>query len=91
MCSYDITKDIIDDCAVPLFSKNFLKYDISVYNVPTVIPLLSPYKHVFRACPGNRTVTEHFIPTTGTPVKVPPQRIPANYCSEIENQIQTML
>ena len=36
-------------------------------------------------------MTEHFIPTTGTPVKVPPRRIPTNYRSEIENQIHIML
>ena len=46
---------------------------------------------MFRTCPGNTTMAEHFIPTTGTPVKVPPRRIPANYRSEVENQIQTML
>ena len=40
---------------------------------------------------GRTTLAEHFIPTTGTPVKVPPLRIPANYRQEVEKQIQTML
>ena len=75
----DTTEEIIDDCAVPLFSKNLLQYDIPACNVSAVVPLLSQYKHLFRTCPGKTTLTEHFIPTTGTPVKVPPQRIPANY------------
>ena len=87
----DTTEDTIDNCAVPLFSKNPVQYDIPVCNVPVIVPLLSQYKHLFRTCPGNTTVTEHFIPTTGTPVKVPPRRIPANYRSEVESQIQTML
>ena len=56
-------------------------------------PLLidNQYKYLFRTYPGNTTMAEHFIPMTGTPVKVPPCRIPANYRSEVENQIQTML
>ena len=87
----DTTEDTIDDCAVPLFSKNPIQYDIPVCNVPPIVTLLSQYKHLFRTCPGNTTVTEHFIPTTGTPVKVPPRRILANYRSEVESQIQTML
>ena len=87
----DTTEETINDCAVPLFSKNLLQYDIPVCNVPAVVPLLSQYKHLFKTCPGKTTVTEHFIPTTGTPVKVPPRRIPANYRSQVENQIQTML
>ena len=31
------------------------------------------------------------IPTSGTPVRVPPRRIPANYRLEVEKQIQIML
>ena len=49
--------------------------------VPTLLPLLEQYKSLF----------EHFIPNTGAPVKVPPRRIPANYCLDVEKQIQTML
>ena len=41
--------------------------------------------------PGSTTLTEHFIRTTGTPVKVLPRRMPANYRQEVEKQIQTML
>ena len=41
--------------------------------------------------PGSTTVAQHFIPTSGTPVRVPPHRIPANYHLEVEKQIQTML
>ena len=87
----DTTEDTIDNCAVPLFGKELLQYDIPVCEVPAFICLLDQYKHLFRTCPGHTTIAEHFIPTTGTPVKVPPRRIPANYRSEVENQIQTML
>ena len=46
---------------------------------------------MFRGSPGSTTVAEHFITTTGAPVKVPPRRIPANYRLDVEKQIQTML
>ena len=59
--------------------------------VPTLLPLLEQYKSLFRTSPGSTTVAEHFIPTTGAPVKVPPRRIPANYRLDVEKQIQTML
>jgi len=36
-------------------------------------------------------VVEHFIPTTGNPVKIPPRRIPGNYRVEVQQQINTML
>ena len=45
----------------------------------------------FKTCPGSTNVAEHFISTTGTPVKVPPHQIPANYRSKVESQIQMML
>ena len=41
--------------------------------------------------PGSTTVAQHFIPTSDTPVRVPPHRIPANYHIVVEKQIQTML
>ena len=41
--------------------------------------------------PGSTTVAERFIPTSGTPVRIPPWRIPANYRLVVEKQIQTML
>ena len=37
------------------------------------------------------TVAQHFIPTSGNPIKVPPRRIPANYRAEAEEQLTTML
>ena len=46
---------------------------------------------MFWTSPGRTTVAEHFIPTTGAPVKIPPHRIPANYRLDVEKQIQTTL
>ena len=86
------TEEAIDDCAVPLFVRSLDNvYDMPPCVVPTLSSLLEQYKSVFRTSPGSTTVAEHFIPTTGTPVKVPPRRIPANYRLDVEKQIQTML
>ena len=87
----ETTEESIDDCAVPLFGKNLVEFDMPVCAIPTFLPILNDYKSLFRTSPGRTTVAEHFIPTTGTPVKVPPRRIPANYRAEVESQIQFML
>ena len=44
----DTTDETIDDCTLPLFSKNLLQYDITVCNVPAVVPLLSQCKHLLK-------------------------------------------
>ena len=86
------TEEAIDDCAVPLFVQSRGNaYDTPVCVVPKLSSLLEQYKSLFRTSPGSTTVAEHFIPTSGIPVRVPPCRIPANYHLEVEKQIQTML
>ena len=75
----ETSDESIDGCAVPLFNKNSVEFDMPVCAVPTFLPILNDYKSLFRASPGRTTVAEHLIPTTGTLVKVPPRRIPANY------------
>ena len=46
---------------------------------------------LFQTTPGVTEAAQHFIPTTGHPVKVPPRRIPAHYRDEVEKQIEAML
>jgi len=53
--------------------------------------LLEEYKDIFRIAPGHTDIAEHFIPTSGSPVTIPPRRIPANYRTEVEKQLQAML
>ena len=53
--------------------------------------LLGTYKHLFQTIPGKTNATEHFIPTNGNPIKIPPHRIPVNYRAEVEQQLTTML
>ena len=87
----ETAEDLVDDCAVSMFGKKPLQYDIPLCNISTLTSLLDQYKNLFKTCPGSTNVAEHFIPTTGTPVKVPSYRVPANYRSEVESQIKMML
>lgn len=68
----DTTEDTINNCAVPFFGKKLLQHDMPTCNISVFSPLLNQYKYLFRTCPGKTNMTEHFISTTGTPVKVPP-------------------
>ena len=49
------------------------------------------YQDLFCTTPGTTNEAEHHIPTTGTPVHVPPRCIPVHYHDEVEAQIQKML
>ena len=40
------------------------------YQCAIFVHLLNQYRHLFRTSHGNTTMADHFIPTTGTPVKV---------------------
>ena len=46
---------------------------------PGVVEIVLEYKELFKSIPGSTDVAQHFIPTIGTPVKVPACRIPARY------------
>ena len=56
-----------------------------------MLAVLEPHKNLFRTTQGHTELAEHFIPTTGISVKIPPCRIPANCRAEVEEQIQTTL
>ena len=84
------SEDIIDSCAVPLFEAKSM-YDMPQCQDSDLTNLLETHKELFHNTPGKTNVTEHFIPTMGNPVKIPPRRIPANYHAEVEHQISSML
>ena len=83
-------EDIIDDCAVPLFN-TAIKYEMPDSQDPDFKAILEKHKELFCNIPGKTTATEHYIPTTGNPVKIPPRRIPANCRAEVEQPISSML
>ena len=84
--------EVIDSCAIPLFGKATLPtYDVPNCTNKLLLAVLEQQKDLFSTTPGHTELAEHFIPTTGTPVKIPPRRIPANCRAEVEEQVQTML
>ena len=52
---------------------------------------MEEFKTLFRTLPGKTDNADHYIPTTGPPVRVPPRRIPEQYRPEVEEQIKSML
>ena len=86
----ELSEETIDECAIPLLGKSH-GYDMPVCDDLVFSSVLNDYHELFRNSPGQTSMAEHFIPTTGTPVKVPPRRIPANYRAEVEQQLNTML
>ena len=90
--SSELTEEVVDDCAIPRFSTTTgPDYDMPQCSTDSLSLLLNEYQELFRTSPGCTTAAEHFIPTSGTPVKVPPRRVPANYRVEVERQIEEML
>ena len=84
--------DTVDDCAVPLFTKaKAPACELPDCAMPSLSSLLQEFQDLFSTTPGTTNLAEHFIPTNGNPVKVPPRRIPANFRDEVEEQLDTML
>ena len=82
--------DAVDECAVPDFRKT------SSVELPECVgadfsTILEQYQDLFQTKPGATEVTCHLIPSTGSPVRVPPRYIPAQYREEVQKQLKEML
>ena len=86
----DQTADVVDECAIPRFGGP-VTYDFPKCEVNTLTSVIKEYKDLFRTTPGSTTAVQHYIPTSGSPTRVPPRCIPAHYREEVEKQIQEML
>ena len=85
-----LSEEAIDDCAIPTFGES------SHYAMPSCTrarfsTVLDKYRELICDVPGQTNMAEHFIPTTGSPIRIPPCRILANYQVEVEEQLQQML
>ena len=87
--TFQSTDETVDDWAVPIFDSTSAAYDFPIWSDPNQLILLETHKQLFNTSPGRTTITEHFIPTTGNPIKVPSRRVPVNYHSEVQQQINT--
>ncbi len=82
--------DAIDECAIPQFGGP-PRFELPECPRSSLTPIVDVYKDLFRMQPGVTSAALHYIPTTGSPVRVPPRRIPAHYREEVERQLQEML
>ena len=65
--------DVVNDCAIPLTKA--APYELPSCSSSELAPMMKVFKELFRATPGTTTVTQHFSPTSGPPVKIPPRQI----------------
>ena len=52
---------------------------------------MEKYHKLFSTKPGYTEDAWDYILTVDNPIKVPPRHIPAHYCNEVCQQLQTML
>ena len=86
----DSDADTIDKCSIPNYG-DLLNFDVPQCRDNEISMLLQEYKDLFRCTPGVTNLSHHHIPTTGNPIRIPPQKIPTHYKKEGEDQIQQML
>eukprot|EP00731_Ephydatia_muelleri_P011913 Em0006g807a len=86
----DVNKDIVEECAIPVFS------DLAGKEPPQYVEqkfeaVVKEFGDLFSTQTGRTNMTSHHINTTGSPVRVPARRIPVHFRKEIEKQIKFML
>ena len=86
----ELSEEALDDCAIPLFGQA-IAYDMPPCPHEQLASVMQDYKELFCTLPGQTNWAKNFIPTTDSPVKVPPRRIAAHYRAEVEKQLQDML
>ena len=79
---------MFDECAIPKFGNLVASFECPRSELRTIV---GEFKTLFRTLPGKTDYADHYIPTIGSPVRVPPCRIPEQYRSEVEEQIKSML
>ena len=83
-------EDVVDECAIPEFGSTS-SIELPEHAGMGFTTIVEEYRDLFRMAPGATDITCHFIPTTGNPARVPPQRIPAQYREEVQRQLEKML
>ena len=84
-------EDVVDECAIPKFGNLMASFDLPECPRPELRNVVDEFKALFRTLPGKTDNADHYIPTTGPPVRVPLRRIPEQYRPEVEEQIKSML
>eukprot|EP00731_Ephydatia_muelleri_P019885 Em0012g710a len=84
-------EDVVDECAVPKFGNLVASFELPECPRSELKTVVGKFKTLFRTLPGKTDYADHYIPTTGSPVRVPPRRIPEQYRSVVEEQIKSRL
>ena len=82
--------DILDDYALPSYNGPS-RSELPTCTNPKLYCVIEKYCKLYCTKPGYKEDAWHYIPAVGNPVKVPPQRIPTYYHTEVYQQIETML
>ncbi|KRX75854.1 Lutropin-choriogonadotropic hormone receptor, partial [Trichinella sp. T6] len=77
-------------CAIPNSKRQSQHLDLPSC-AETYQNIVSSFKNIFRTTPGLTGVIEHQIWTVGSPIKVPPRRVPEAFRADVEKQLQEML
>ena len=84
-------EDVVDECAVPNFGNLMASFNLPECPRPELRTVVDEFKTLLRTLPGKTDNADHYIPTTGPPLRVPPRRIPEQYRPKVEGQIKSML
>ena len=74
----DSAVDPVDECSIPLFNTE-ASYDLPKCENESLASVITEYQDIFCTTPGMSNETQHYIHTTGPPVRVPPRRVPVHY------------
>ena len=83
-------EDQVEDYAIPVFSEA-PAMELPECKRSNLQAVVHEFQQLFKTTPGKTDASYHYIPTTGTPVRVPPRRIPIHYREEVLKQLQSML
>ena len=60
-----------EECTVPRFGGP-TSYDFPKCEAKSFASLIKEYSDLFKTTPGATTLAQHYIPTSGSPTRVPP-------------------
>ena len=83
-------EDQVEDYAIPVFSEA-PAMELPECKRSNLQAVVHEFQQLFKTTPGKTDASYHYIPTIGTPVRVPPRRIPIHYREEVLKQLQSML
>ena len=86
----DCESDVVDECSIKSFVDN-RRSELPTCSNKTLSLIIQDKKNLFRTAPGLTSLACHYIPTSGSSIRVPPRRISAHYLNEVEIQIKDML